>query len=146
MTKINHVIYFSQWQLLPAKTNEDRTTSRKALLHKVTWKAWRNDQNQTYERWLCGESITKGNTFLIHFAMKSMAKLDQKQAYMQNEMESKYIQDDIVVNKKMKLKANWHDQNQEYSKMTWKPWWHDKNKYYFRWRNNQIYQDEITKK
>ena len=32
LAKINHVIYLSQFQLLLAKMNEDRTTSRKALL------------------------------------------------------------------------------------------------------------------
>ena len=32
LAKINHVIYFSQSQLLLAKTNEDRTTNRKAPL------------------------------------------------------------------------------------------------------------------
>ena len=38
LAKINHVINFSQLQLLFAKTNEDRTTSRKAPLeyiHKI---------------------------------------------------------------------------------------------------------------
>ena len=36
LAKINHVIYFSQSQLLLAKTNEERTTSRKALQNKCT--------------------------------------------------------------------------------------------------------------
>ena len=30
LAKVNHVIYFSQWQLLFVKTKEDRTTSGKA--------------------------------------------------------------------------------------------------------------------
>ena len=35
LAKINHVIYFSQSQLLFTKTNEDRTATRKAPRHPV---------------------------------------------------------------------------------------------------------------
>ena len=36
MAEINHVVYFSESQLLLAKTNEDRTTSRNAI-YSVDW-------------------------------------------------------------------------------------------------------------